>query len=147
MMSDATSFCVMVGDRRIRALGGPVGVVVYMLPSATRQVRLVASEAGDRGPASRSDRRGFPVGGLTVRSGDEVEAIPLDHPMLRDGWCGVERAGNRMRRWTDGDAILPLPALGAGPLVLEVEIADSADFPVEMTGATTNPRHVSIRPF
>ncbi len=31
----------------------------------------------------------------------------------------VERDGTALRRWTNGDAVLPLPALG-GPTMLEI---------------------------
>jgi hypothetical protein len=34
----------------------------------------------------------------------------LDHPSLTEGWWAVERDGQVMSRWTNGDAVLPLPS-------------------------------------
>ena len=35
--------------------------------------------------------------------------IPLDHPELVQGWWALERNNGTMRRWTNGQAMLPLP--------------------------------------
>jgi len=77
------------------------------------------------------DRRrlGVMIRRLTLRRGEDARSVPLDHPMLTEGWWAVERDGAAMWRWTDGDALLPLEG---GAAVLEVEAAGMARYP---TGA------------
>src|SRR4029077_18034730 len=54
-----------------------------------------------------------------VRSANELREVPVDHPDLSRGWHVVERDGIALRRWTSGDAVLPLPVLG-GARMLEI---------------------------
>jgi hypothetical protein len=57
-----------------------------------------------------------------LRGVGELREIALDDPRLGEGWWAVERDGPAaMRRWTDGAAVLPLPAL-SGPTMLEVHL-------------------------
>jgi hypothetical protein len=35
--------------------------------------------------------------------------LPLDQPSLWQEWHDVERDGGGLRRWTDGNAVVPLP--------------------------------------
>ena len=56
---------------------------------------------------------------ITLRGASEVRDIALDNPGLSRGWWVVERDGTAIRRWTDGEAVLPLPA-AAGPTMLEI---------------------------
>jgi hypothetical protein len=67
------------------------------------------------------DRRclGVNVERIVVRSANELREVPVDHPDLSQGWHVVERDGIALRRWTSGDAVLPLPAL-SGPTILEI---------------------------
>jgi len=51
--------------------------------------------------------------------GTDVRDIPVDHPALSQGWWAVEGSPQGLRRWTNGDAVLPLPAMD-GTMVLEV---------------------------
>jgi hypothetical protein len=45
------------------------------------------------------------------------------------GWWDVEYHGPAaMRRWTDGTAVLPLTA--SGPIVVEVDLAGTLDYPL-----------------
>lgn len=41
----------------------------------------------------------------------------MDHPGLVQGWHAVERDGVALRRWTDGEAVLPLPVISSLTLV------------------------------
>jgi hypothetical protein len=50
-----------------------------------------------------------------------MQEIPVDHPRLSQGWQAPERDGTALHRWTNGDAVLPLPTLG-GPTMLEIRI-------------------------
>ena len=56
---------------------------------------------------------------ITLRQAGEVRDIPLDHPALSAGWHKVERDGASLRRWTDGRALLLVPA-ASGPRMLEI---------------------------
>jgi hypothetical protein len=61
---------------------------------------------------------------IVLRGANELREVPVDHPGLSKGWHVVERDGVALRRWTSGDAVLPLPVLG-GPAMLEIR-ADGA---------------------
>jgi hypothetical protein len=69
------------------------------------------------------DRRrlGVQVACIKLRHADEAYDLPLDHPDLSEGWWAVERDGVAMHRWTNGEAVLPLPAF-SGPAMLEVRL-------------------------
>jgi hypothetical protein len=63
------------------------------------------------------------------RSGGACE-IPLDHPDLTRGWWAVERDERIVNRWTDGEAVLPLPAM-SGTVMLELHLAGSMIYAVD----------------
>jgi hypothetical protein len=101
---------IAIDGRVIRPIGAQAGRLVFALPPEGGQVRLVSRAAApcDGQPWVEDRRRlGVMVSRLTSRCGDAVEPIPLDHPMLVDGWWAVEGAARRLWRWTDGDAALP----------------------------------------
>ncbi|HEY5300533.1 MAG TPA: Hint domain-containing protein, partial [Acetobacteraceae bacterium] len=105
---------------------------VFILPRSARHARLVSRAAApcDLAPWMDDRRRlGVMIRRLTLRRGEDARSVPLDHPMLTEGWWAVERDGAAMWRWTDGDALLPLEG---GAAVLEVEAAGMARYP---TGA------------
>ena len=54
----------------------------------------------------------------------------MDHPDLTRGWWAVERDGQMMSRWTDGEAVLPLPAM-RGHVMLEIHLAGSMIYAVD----------------
>ena len=68
---------------------------------------------------------------IVLRGADELHEIPLDHPSLTKGWWTVERDGQVMSRWTDGDAVLPLPERVSGDVILEIHLADAMTYVVE----------------
>jgi hypothetical protein len=59
------------------------------------------------------DRRrlGVRVKRIVLRGAGEAREVPVDHPDLTRGWWAVERDGQMISRWTDGEAVLPLPAM------------------------------------
>jgi hypothetical protein len=65
-----------------------------------------------------------------LRGANELREIPMDHPDLTEGWWAVERDGQMMSRWTDGNAVLPLPAM-AGDIILEIHLGDAMSYVVE----------------
>lgn len=115
---------LMVDGRRIRPVSAQNGRHVFLLPHRVASVRLV-SRAGaptDIAPHLEDRRRlGVAVSRLVLRLGTEQSEIPVDHPTLSRGWHAVERDEHEMRRWTDGDAHLPIAIEGgAGLAMLEV---------------------------
>jgi hypothetical protein len=112
---------------------GEVGALTFVLPRGTTDLRLV-SRAGsptDTRPWLDDRRRlGVWVMRIVLRGVNDFCDMPVDHPDLSEGWWAVERNGVAMGRWTDGDAVLPLPVLG-GAAVLEVRLGG------EMTYVTT----------
>lgn len=82
------------------------------------------------------DRRslGVRIKRLVLRATNEVREIPVDHPALSEGWWDVERDGNALRRWTRGEAVLPLPVPNE-PAMLEVHISSEIDYVVPAEAA------------
>jgi hypothetical protein len=87
---------VVIGGRAIHPVSADAGRYTFVLSTVDGPVRLVSRAAK---PCELRpwvvDRRplGVMVSRLTLRRGAELEAIPLDHPQLSDGWWGVERDG------------------------------------------------------
>jgi hypothetical protein len=65
-----------------------------------------------------------------LRGADDLREVPVDHPDLTRGWWGIERDGQVMTRWTDGEAMLPLPAM-RGIIMLEIHLAGSMIYAVD----------------
>jgi hypothetical protein len=55
--------------------------------------------------------------------------MAMDHPSLTDGWWAVEKDGEQLRRWTTGNALLPLPP---GATMVEIEMTAGSSYPVEV---------------
>jgi hypothetical protein len=113
---------IIAKGRTLRPLYGENGLYVFVLPKGATEVRLI-SRAGAPTDARPwlDDRRclGVNVERIVVRSANELREVPVDHPDLSRGWHVVERDGIALRRWTSGDAVLPLPVLG-GARMLEI---------------------------
>jgi hypothetical protein len=77
------------------------------------------------------DRRplGVAIGRIVLRNAGNVVEIPLDHPALGQGWWQVEHHGGRIVRWTDGEALLPLPRL-TGQVTLEIHLTGDMIYPL-----------------
>ena len=90
-------------------------LAVFALPKNTAAVRLT-SRAGsptDARPWLEDRRRlGVYVERIVLRTANEVTDVSLDHPGLTQGWWCRGGADPRisLRRWTNGDALLSLPA-------------------------------------
>ena len=119
--------------RSIKPIYGTADLAIFALPRGASEVRLVSRAASptDTRPWMEDRRRlGVRVARLLLRSADEVREIPVDHPELAKGWWAVERDGLAMSRWTDGEAVLPLPATH-GDVMLEVHLAGAMTYVVE----------------
>jgi Hint domain-containing protein len=131
--TDAAPLLIAKG-RTVKPVFAESGLYIFALPQGATEVRLMSHSAAptDVRPWLEDRRRlGLYVERIVLRSVDEVQEVPVDHPNLSHGWWAVEPDGPTLRRWTDGNAVLPLPAMD-GPTMLEVR-AGSADllYPVQ----------------
>jgi hypothetical protein len=126
---------VMANGRRLRPLAIEGERYVFVLPAGAETIRLTsrADAPADIAPYQEDRRRlGVAVGRLTFRAGTEMRDVPVDHPMLTLGWHAAEREGLELRRWTDGDAHLPVPfEAGVGLVTLEVQTTCQATYRVD----------------
>ena len=107
--------------------------VIFALPRGAREVRLVSrAQSPTEARPWLDDRRrlGVRVKRIVLRGADETREVPVDHPDLTRGWWAVERDGQMMSRWTDGEAVLPLPAM-RGHVMLEIHLAGSMIYVVD----------------
>ena len=123
----------LTGRRTIEPIYSDGNLVIFVLPSRSRGVRLLsrAQSPTDARPWLEDRRHlGVRVKRIVLRSADELREIPVDHPDLTRGWWAVERDGQAMSRWTDGEAVLPLPAM-SGTVMLEIHLAGSMTYVVD----------------
>lgn len=108
--------------RTVRPLYAENGLHIFALPKGTTEVHLVsrASAPTDTRPWLEDRRQlGVYVERIALRTAIDVRDVPVDHPGLSRGWWAVERNGRAMRRWTNGEAVLSLPAV-SWPTMLEI---------------------------
>jgi collagen type I/II/III/V/XI/XXIV/XXVII alpha len=126
--TDDAQLRVLAKGRFVRPMYAENGLYIFRLPKGTTAARLVsrASAPTDSQPWLDDRRRlGVYVARIVVwGAGDNVQELPVDHPSLSEGWWAVEGNGMTLRRWTNGNAVLPLPALN-GPTMLEVHASSS----------------------
>jgi Hint domain len=107
--------------------------VIFVLPRGSLQVRLASrAQSPTEARPWLDDRRrlGVRVKRIVLRGADELREIPVDHPDLSRGWWAVERDGQLMSRWTNGEAVLPLPEM-SGHVMLEIHLAGSMIYAVD----------------
>jgi hypothetical protein len=125
---------LVVARRKIRPIYGENGLFIFALPRNAEAVRLVSRAAAPTEARPWLDDRrrlGVQVARIVLRATNDVREVPVDHPDLGDGWWPVERDGMAIRRWTDGVALLPLPAIER-PTMLELHLGGT------MTYVTSN---------
>jgi hypothetical protein len=124
----------LLADRRpVKPVFSDSDRVIFVLPRGAHEVRLVsrAQSPTEARPWLEDRRRlGVRVKRIVLRGADELREVPVDHPDLTRGWWAVERDGQIMSRWTDGEAVLPLPAV-SGHLILEIHLAGSMIYAVD----------------
>ncbi len=131
---------LQVDGRRIRPVARNGSSYMFALPGCQRVVRLRSRAAApcDAMPWMTDQRcLGVMVERLTIRTGTEVHAVPVDHPALTDGWWDVEPAYPCLKRWTNGDARLDL--LTEGLVMLEIVLAGGLAYPVDAGGSVDGP--------
>jgi hypothetical protein len=115
--------CIIAAGRTLQPIEVKNGVYQFLLPRRETEVRLVSRAAAptEAQPWLEDRRRlGIYVERIVLRSGDEAWETPIDHPDLMRGWWDAEGTGSTLRRWTNGDAVVPLPATD-GPAMLEIQ--------------------------
>jgi hypothetical protein len=108
-------------------------LVIFVLPRDAREVRLLSrSQSPTEARPWLDDRRtlGVRVKRIVLRGANELREIPMDHPDLTEGWWDIERNRQMMSRWTDGDAVVPLPTMD-GHVMLEIHLAGEMIYAVE----------------
>jgi hypothetical protein len=84
---------VVIGGRAIKPISADARCYTFVLPRNDGPVRLVSRNVrpSEARPWVEEHRRlGVAVSRLTLKLGMEVEPIPLDHPLLSEGWWDVE---------------------------------------------------------
>jgi len=124
----------LLADRRpVKPVFSDSERVIFVLPRGAREVWFVSrAQSPTEARPWLDDRRrlGVRVKRIVLRGADELREIPVDHPHLTRGWWAVERDGQVMSRWTDGEAVLPLPAM-QGTVMLEIHLAGSMIYAVD----------------
>ena len=126
------------GRKGERNHGKPIyadsNLILFVLPRGENQFRLISrAQSPTEARPWLDDRRklGVRVKRIVLRGANELHEIPLDHPSLTKGWWAVERDGQMMSRWTNGDAVLPLPERVSGDVILEIHLADAMTYALE----------------
>jgi hypothetical protein len=112
-------------QRTIKPIFTDSNRAIFVLPRGAERVRLLSrAQSPTEARPWLDDRRrlGVRVKRIVLRGANEQREVPMDHPDLTEGWWDIERDGQMMSRWTDGDAVVPLPKM-ADPVVLELHLA------------------------
>jgi hypothetical protein len=124
---------VIAKGRMVKPIYRDEQLAIFALPRGSREVRLVSrAQSPTCARPWLEDRRrlGVRVGRIVLRGAQELHEVAVDHPDLAQGWWAVERDGQAISRWTDGEAVLPLPTM-PGDAMLEVHLAGSMTYAVE----------------
>lgn len=98
----------------------------FVLPAGCKEARLrstFSTPAYLDAASSDSRRLGMPLIGLTLSGPGGAWNVPLDSPLLCDGFSHEEHEAGWSWRWTDGSACIPLEAMTHGQEVTCLEIA------------------------
>lgn len=128
---------IELNGRRIEAAQVANRTYRFILPTGADAARLVSrATAPSFLAAYTGDQRalGVSIRSISVKAGSNVEVFTADHPALNDGWHTTERLGSAMWRWSNGNAALPV-AGNTMPVILEVQLADTATYAVRDNGA------------
>ena len=128
---------LLANQRTVKPVFSDSDRVIFVLPRGTSEVRLAsrAQSPTEARPWLEDRRRlGVRVKRIVLREADDVREVPMDHPDLTRGWWAVERDGQVISRWTDGEAVLQLPAM-RGIVMLEIHLAGSMIYAVDAVPA------------
>lgn len=121
---------LLAKGRRLRPAGVQGSVFLFAVLPGCEEVTLASPAAM---PAAArpwlNDRRmlGLAVQRIRLRNDGDVVDLPLDAPALGRGWWDMEGQGASAFRWTDGAAVLALPANMRGGALLEITVIGHAE--------------------
>jgi hypothetical protein len=136
---------VLANQRSVKPVISDNERVIFVLPRDVHEVRpLSRAQSPTEARPWLEDRRrlGVRVKRIVLRGADDLREIPMDHPALTRGWWTVERDGPMISRWTDGEAVLPLPAM-CGAVMLEIHLAGVMTFAVDTVPAGETERRTA----
>jgi hypothetical protein len=120
------------------------GEYVFAVPRGCREAHFLSRAAApcDTAPWVEDRRRlGVMVRRVALEVGGDVRMIALDDPSLADGWWEAERDAGGPWRWTNGDTVLPLPAMD-GPALLRVACCPGV-YPVAFAAERPRARRIA----
>jgi hypothetical protein len=124
---------LLVGGKKIKSIDANADHAIFVLPRGTHEAHLISrAQSPTTARPWLEDRRrlGVRVARVVLRGASEVREVPVDHPCLAEGWWAVERDGIAISRWTNGEALLPLPAM-QDDAMLEIHLAGVMTYAVE----------------
>jgi hypothetical protein len=121
-------FRLSMGGRILAPVSTDDGKCLFAVPPMAGSARLMsrACAPADIRPWLDDRRRlGLSVERIVFDGRSGRMEVPVDNPQLKDGWHAHERDGLRLWRWTDGDAVLPVPP---GTTMVEIHLAGTAEY-------------------
>ena len=118
--------CIVAEGRRLHPIHVGDDIYQFLLPSGATKVRLTSRSGAptDARPWLEDRRRlGVYVERIVLRCDGEARNVPVDDPALVEGWWATEGTSLTLRRWTNGDSLLPLPMMD-GPMMLEIRASN-----------------------
>jgi hypothetical protein len=115
---------LMAGARTLHPVVAEGGTLIFALPPGAAQLRLVSPAARPSQACPWLDDRRMLGVAIRALSADDA-AVPLDGPGFGPGWWGIETAGPTAYRWSNGNALLTVPA-GTKLLTLHVHALRAA---------------------
>jgi hypothetical protein len=122
---------IRIGQRSLRPVFSDHNRCVFVLPANQEPAYLMSRKAlpSDPRPWLQDSRiLGVAVRRIEMRCGSDVDVISPDHPGLIEGWWAHEGDSPNLWRWTNGEALLPLPHTDR-PTVLQVQFSAAAAYP------------------
>jgi hypothetical protein len=117
---------IAVGEAEFRPVETRGQVYVFRFPAGPGAVRLRSRYGVPKRmyPDTMDNRRlGVFVGPMVFADASHRETLGPENPALTEGWWDLENADASPRRWTNGDALLPLTLDGfAGEVTAEITI-------------------------
>jgi len=83
----------------------------FVIPQPVSSVRITSRIGVARVDGNDERRLGIAIGRIVLRASTCTYEIPIDHPMLEQGFHRCEREGSRLWRWSDGVAHVPVALL------------------------------------
>jgi hypothetical protein len=122
---------IRIGQRILWPVSSDRDHCVFALPAHQEPAYLVSRKAlpSDPRPWLHDSRTlGVAVRHVKIRRGSEVDVISPDHPGLIEGWWPHEGQPPNLWRWTNGEAVLPLPRKDR-PTVVEIQFSAAVAYP------------------